>query len=58
MPIIHHQRKRKKFHHLCHSDLKLAKKENISLRNLAFLLYEEGDIGLPIHNAPRRCLVL
>jgi hypothetical protein len=26
------------------SDLKLAKKENISLRNLAFLLYEEGDI--------------
>lgn len=26
------------------SDLKLAKKENISLRNLAFILYEEGDI--------------
>jgi len=26
------------------SDLQLAKKENISLRNLAFLLYEEGDI--------------
>jgi hypothetical protein len=24
----------------------LVKKENISLRNLAFLLYEEGDIGL------------
>ena len=26
------------------SDLQLSKKENISLRNLAFLLYEEGDI--------------
>ena len=26
------------------SDLQLAKKENISLRNLAFLLYEEGEI--------------
>jgi cell division protein FtsB len=27
------------------SDLQLSKKENISLRNLAFLLYEEGDIN-------------
>jgi hypothetical protein len=46
--------------HLAISDLKLAKKENISLRNLAFLLYEEGDIDrVSIHTTlSRRCLVL
>jgi hypothetical protein len=43
------------------SDFTAFKKENISLRNLAFLLYEEGDIdrGMFIYSTLlRRCFVL